>query len=168
MTNWRIRRLDGADVHIFRPLRLDALRLHPEAFAASYEDESEAPLDDLAARLLLPPVAMFGGFVGDALVGATGLHMPIRIKSRHKAVMFFVYVDPVHRRGGLGRALAETAVACARDAGLRVVQLTVTVGNDAARRLYLDLGFRAYGIDHRALLVNGVMYDDELMALDLD
>jgi len=164
----RIRRLDATDVHILRPVRLDALRLHPEAYSSSYEEESQTPPDDLARRLLLPPATMFGGFSGDTLVGIAGLRAETRVKTRYKAHLFSVYVDAAHRRSGLGRALAETAITHARDAGCRLVQLTVTVGNDAARQVYMGLGFRTYGIEPRALMVNGMFYDNEHMALDLD
>lgn len=164
----RIRRLDATDVRTLRPVRLDALRLHPEAYSNSYEEESQAPLDDLARRLLLPPATMFGGFAGDTLVGIAGLVVQTRLKTRHKAHLFSVYVDAAHRRSGLGRTLVETAISQARDAGVRLLQLTVTVGNDAARRVYVGLGFRSYGIEQRALLLNGVFYDNEHMALDLD
>ena len=82
--------------------------------------------------------------------------------------MFAVYVDAAHRGTGLARALVEAAIARARDARLSVVHLTVTLGNDAARRLYAELGFRTYGIERRGLCVDGVFHDEELMALDLD
>ena len=36
----RIRRLDGMDVHILRPVRLAALRLHPEAYGTAYRGRS--------------------------------------------------------------------------------------------------------------------------------
>ncbi|HUB10620.1 MAG TPA: GNAT family N-acetyltransferase [Acetobacteraceae bacterium] len=164
----RIRRLDRADVHILRPVRLAALRLHPEAYSTAYEEEVQVPLDDLARRFLVPPVTMFGGFVGHDLVGIIGLMQETRIKTRHKATVFSVYVDAAHRGGGLGFALVETAVAYARAAGVRMLYLTVTVGNDAARRVYERLGFRGIAVEPRALLVNGTFYDDEHMALDLD
>ncbi|HVC60445.1 MAG TPA: GNAT family N-acetyltransferase [Acetobacteraceae bacterium] len=164
----RIRRLGATDVDILRPVRLDALRLHPQAYGSSHEEESLVPRDDLARRLLLPPATMFGGFAGDTLAGITGLRVETRIKSRHKAHVFSVYVDAAHRRTGLGRALVETAIAHARDGGIRLLLLTVTVGNDAARQAYAGLGFRSYGIEQRALLVNGVFCDTEYMALELD
>jgi ribosomal protein S18 acetylase RimI-like enzyme len=164
----RVRRLDETDVHILRPVRLEALRLHPEAYGSSYDEESAAPLGDLARRLLLPPTVMFGGFAGDTLAGMTGLLMSTRIKSRHSGHLFSVYVDAAHRRTGLSRALVEAAIGHARTAGLVVLHLTVTVGNDPARRLYAGLGFQTYGIERRAFRVDGVFYDSDLMALDLD
>lgn len=167
-TPYRIRRLDVTDAHIFRPVRLAALLLHPEAYGAAYEEEIQVPLDDLARRLLLPPVTMFGGFVGHSLAGITGLLQETRIKTRHKANVFSVYVEAAHRGTGLGAALVETAMTHARGTGARVLHLTVTVGNNAARRVYARLGFRGIAIEPRALLVNGVFYDNEHMMLDLD
>ncbi|HUB45932.1 MAG TPA: GNAT family N-acetyltransferase [Acetobacteraceae bacterium] len=166
--NYRIRRLDGMDAHILRPVRLAALRLHPEAYGTAYEEEVQAPIDDLARRLLLPPATMFGGFVGHSLVGITGLVQEMRTKTRHKATVFSVYVDAAYRSGGLGGALVEAAITHARAAGVRMLHLTVTVGNDAARRLYERQGFRSIAIEPRALLVNGMFYDNEHMIADLD
>jgi len=168
ITHYRIRRLDGMDVHILRPVRLAALRLHPEAYGTAYEEEAQVPIDDLARRLLLPPVTMFGGFVGHSLVGIAGLLQEMRVRTRHKASVFSVYVDAAHRGGGVGGALVEAAITHARTAGVRVLHLTVTVGNDGARRVYGRLGFRSIAIEPRALLVNGTFYDNEHMIADLD
>jgi ribosomal protein S18 acetylase RimI-like enzyme len=169
MTGYQVRLLNRLDEPAFRRVRLDALRLHPAAFAASCEDEMRTTPDDLACRLLEPPSYMFGGFTeGGELVGTAALRLQAGAKSRHKGSVFAVYVDAAHRRTGLARALVEAAIARARDARLSVVHLTATLGNDAARRLYVALGFRTYGIECRGLHVDGVFHDEELMALDLD
>ena len=52
--------------------------------------------------------------------------------------------------------------------GLRQISLGVISGNDSARRLYISLGFRSYGLERRAIMVNGEYHDDELMQLFLD
>ncbi len=169
MTGYVIRLLTRADEPVFRRVRLDALRLHPTAFGASYEAEVRTTPAALGARLLEPPSYMFGGFAADGvLVGTTALRLQESAKQRHKGSVFAVYVDAAHRGTGLARALVEAAIARARDARLSVVHLTVTLGNDAARRLYAELGFRTYGIERRGLCVDGVFHDEELMALDLD
>lgn len=169
MTGYRIRLLDRSDEPAFRPVRLDALRLHPTAFGASYEENMQTTPDELARRLLEPPSFMFGGFseVGE-LVGTSGLRLETGVKSRHKGSVFAVYVDAAHRGTGLAGGLIEAVIAGARDARVSVLHLTVTLGNDAARTLYAALGFRSYGIERRGLCVDGVFYDEELMALDLD
>ena len=151
-TPWTIRQLTTADLPAFRPLRLDALRLHPRAYGASYQEEVNDTLDDYAARWPAPPGAMLGGFVADRLVGFAGLQVPARIKQRHKGFIYTVYVEQAFRGQGLARALVEAAIAVARDAGLRFVWLTVAVGNDGARRIYDRMGFRTFGIEPRALV----------------
>lgn len=165
--NYSIRRLDGGDFASFRALRLDALRLHPEAFGSSFEEElAEAP-DVLERRFLLPPSVTFGVFCDGALVGMAGLLRQTRIKTRHKGDVYGVYVDAAHRGGGLANALVAAVIAEARDAGLRVLHLTVTAGNDAARRTYEHLGFAHFATERRGLAIDDVFYDVEHMAMEL-
>jgi RimJ/RimL family protein N-acetyltransferase len=47
------------------------------------------------------------------------------------------------------------------------LQLSVTVGNAPAQRLYRRMGFSVYGVERRSLKVDGRFYDEELMAFDL-
>ena len=170
---WRIARLTSADAELYRSLRLHALRLHPAAFTSDFAEESQLGADTFAARMPQPPGVLFGAFVRDGqaaeqLVGGAGLTVQPRAKLRHKGVLVGVYVEAPHRRGGLARGLVEAVIAQARLAGLRVLQLRVTVGNAAARQLYAELGFQAYGVEPRALCVDGTFHDYELMALLLD
>ena len=169
MIGYYVRLLGRSDEPAFRRVRLDALRLYPEAFGVTYEEDAATTPDELACRLLGPPASMFGGFTAAGeLVGTTALMPQGRVKARHKGSLYAVYVDAAHRRSGLARALVETAIVQARSARLSVVQLTVTLGNEAARRLYAELGFRTYGIERRGLCVDGVFHDVEQMALDLE
>ncbi len=43
MKAFTVRRIDESDLEDFRRVRLEALRLHPDAFGASYEDWSQKP-----------------------------------------------------------------------------------------------------------------------------
>ena len=167
-TPWTIRALAAPDLPAFRPLRLDALRLHPRAYGSSYEEEVEYSLETMGARWPVAPGVMLGGFVGDQLVGFTGLRVEPAIKTRHKGFIYTVYVDQAFRGRGLATGLVEAAIATGRKAGLRFVTLTVALRNDDARRIYDRLGFRAFGIEPRGLLVDGEFVDEELMILDLD
>jgi ribosomal protein S18 acetylase RimI-like enzyme len=165
--SWTIRALGAPDLAAFRPLRLDALRLHPRAYGSSYEEEVTYTLDDYAARWPVAPGVMMGGFVADRLVGFAGLRVEPKIKERHKGFIYTVYVDRAFRGRGLAVGLVEAVIATARQAGLRFVCLTVAVGNDA-RRIYDRMGFRTFGIEPRGLLVDGDFVDEEMMVLDLD
>ncbi len=162
-----IRRLTQSDLAAYRAIRLDALRWHPEAFGSSYEEEVDYAPEEFA-RHLDPPGCMVGAMAGDRLIGIAGLYVPTRRKQKHKGTLVAVYVDAAHRRGGIARGLVEAIIGQARQQHLRLLELTVTVGNDVARQLYVQLGFRTYGIERRSLLVEGVLYDEELMALVLD
>ncbi len=165
---WTIRPLTAADLPAFRAVRLDALRLHPRAYAAAYEEEIADSLDDFAARWPVAPGVMLGGFLADRLVGITGLQVVPRVKERHKGFIYTVYVDRAVRGQGLAAGLVAAAIAAARRAGVRFVWLTVTLGNDDAQRLYERLGFRTFATQPRGLLVDGEFLDEALMLLDLD
>lgn len=159
---WVIRPLLPGDLPLLRPLRLEALRSHPEAFGSSFEEEQGSDLSHLIGER---PNLTLGGFVGQALVGSVGLLVSSRIKQRHVGHVVAVYVAPPWRRGGLARALTDRLIVAARSEGLVVLTLSVTVGNDAARRLYLNAGFVPYGIEPRGLMIGSDLLDSELMAL---
>ncbi|MFZ9737484.1 MAG: GNAT family N-acetyltransferase [Prochlorotrichaceae cyanobacterium] len=59
---------------------------------------------------------------------------------RHSHI-FLLYVDPEHRRQGLGRALMQTAETWAKKQGDRQITLQVFVNNAAALTLYKNLGY---------------------------
>jgi RimJ/RimL family protein N-acetyltransferase len=48
-----------------------------------------------------------------------------------------------------------------------VLQAMVGTANHRARRMYHRLGFVPYGIERNALRIDGIFYDEELLALDL-
>ena len=162
-----IRTLTAADATAYRTLRLQALRDHPEAFAASCEDEVARSLDMTARRLDGGPLnCVFGAFAGDDLVGTAGFVVPDRsAKSRHKGLLVGVHVAPAHRGRAIGRALVAAVIDHAR-AHVVLLQAGVGVDNAPALRLYESLGFRRYGLEDKALLVDGVFIDEALIVLD--
>ncbi|MCZ8043472.1 MAG: GNAT family N-acetyltransferase [Beijerinckiaceae bacterium] len=162
-----IRPLTAADATAYRKLRLQALRDHPEAFGASYEDEVARSLEVTAKRLDGGPLnCVFGAFAGDDLVGTAGFIVPDRsLKSCHKGLLVGVHVAPAHRGHGLGRALVTAVIDHAR-AHVVLLQAGVGVANTPALRLYESLGFRHYGREDKALRVDGVFIDEALIVLD--
>ena len=77
-----------------------------------------------------------------------------------------MYVQPGARNAGVGKKLAEAVIDYARQ-NVEILQLNVVSENEAARRLYVSLGFVEYGIERKALKQDGRYYDDILMAKDL-
>jgi len=167
-----VRLLGPEDFDLFWPVRLLALQESPDAFGASYE-ESKALTRDEAVRRLDPQDGSFvlGAFArekGDELIGTLGFFRNPGAKNRHRGVIWGVYVRSSARGKGIARALMVRALEqCRSLADLEDVILTVVIGNQAARRLYLSLGFETYGLDKRALKIGDRYLDEELMSLRL-
>ena len=138
---------------------LEAYEHHPEAFTSSLAERAAMPPSFWESRLTAaadPLELVVGGFRNETLAGAAGMQFESREKARHKATLFGMFVLPRFRRGGLGRSLVEAALAAARSRpGVRIVQLTVPEGNDAARGLYERFGFVAFGVEPYAVAVRG-------------
>ena len=161
--DFRIRRLRAGDAARYRALRLEGLRDSPEAFGSSFEEEAAMPPDWFAARLE-------AGFVlcGEAGQGSgiVGLRFEDGVKTRHKAGIHGMFVQPAARGSGLAAALLRHAIGHARGK-VEDVNLAVTANNLPALRLYERAGFRAYGAEPRALKIGGAYFDEVLMTLRL-
>jgi RimJ/RimL family protein N-acetyltransferase len=164
-----IRRLNPADVMVYRQIRLNALRVCPQAFGSAYAAEKKRPLKAFEERLLPQRfTGIFGAFVEGRLVGVVGLVRETRQKERHKANIYGMFVAAAHRRRGIGRALMERALDSARHIrGLRQIRIGVVSTNKPAVRLYESLGFRVYGEEKDALRVGGKFYDELFLAVRL-
>ena len=160
-----LRRLEARDAAAFRAFRLEGLSRHPEAFGA---DPKEEAAEDISAwRRRLGDNAVFGAFRENQLVATAGYYRESRMKMRHKAMLWGVYVAEAARGQGLGRAVVEAAIAQARQ---EVSQLltSVSVGNAPAERLYESLGFRTWGLQPRAFKADGRFVDEIELLLVFD
>ncbi|SAL17829.1 GNAT family N-acetyltransferase [Caballeronia humi] len=160
-----VRRLTTADATDYRDIRLEGLRLHPDGFGASYEDEKSEPLAWFETRIANH--AVFGGWLADGtLGGVAGLLVPIGAKLKHKGVLWGMYVRPAARGTGLAAALVEKVLDHARGV-VEEVQLVVAPDNEAAIRLYRAAGFEQFAREPRALKIDGVYHDSLLMTKPL-
>jgi len=165
-----IQRLEPAHAERYRALMLQAYAAHPDAFTSSADERAALPMAWWHERLSAPAGAerVFGALVDGALAGAAGLSFEPRAKARHKATLFGMYVAPAYRGTGAGRALVLGLLDHARGVpGLRQVLLTVTRGNAAAQALYEGCGFSVFGIEPRAVNIDGVFMDKVHMWCDL-
>ena len=164
-----IRRLRPDDAPALIALRREALEVDPLAFAASVEDDRALSLDFVRTALADDQEqAVFGYFHGDDLAGMVGVIRDLKVKFRHKATIWGMYVAARARSKGVGRALLEAAIAHARQwPGLDHVQLTVTETSLHARRLYETAGFRAWGREPRSVYWDGRFFDDHHLVLQL-
>lgn len=168
-----IRVLTRGDAEVFWPLRLRALREHPEAFGQSFDEQRDTPISTVVERFdtnwATPHSFLLGAFADDRLIGSIGCIHDQSLKVRHKAALWGMYVAPEARGSGVGMALLLGAVRLTRERwpGVEQIRLAVVTTNQAARRLYLSTGFVVYGLERRALRLGSQYLDEEFMALNL-
>lgn len=158
-TNIRLK--DGADCLIRSASAADAeevlelfLRTHEETdFLASYADEARPELE--AERRFLGEAEQNGreaqllAFVDGRAVGMAGIGAVGRGEKRCHRAQFGISVIRDCWGRGIGRALTEACVACAREAGYTQLELEVVADNEAALALYRSFGFEEYGRNMR-------------------
>lgn len=163
-----IRQLHHDDAEAYFALRLEALQINPEAFGSSYEEEKDYPLSRTQSRLSDPASYVYGAFVEKDLVGVVTLMRETKIKMSHRANIYAVYVTPKRRGKGVAKQLLKATIEKSRDLqGIEQVYLAVVAENTAAKKVYRAFGFETYGIDRKAIKINGKYYDEELMVLYL-
>ena len=168
-----IRELSEDDALKYRTLRLRALKEHPTAFVSSYEEQKDWPLETFAQRIRrsFDSVDSFnlGCFVDEDLVGTVGFFREEGPKRMHIGKIVGMHVAAEHQGYGYGRSLLAEALGRARQmAGLAVIQLAAESTNEPAKTLYTSFGFETYGVEKRAIFVDGKYFDEELMALKFD
>jgi ribosomal protein S18 acetylase RimI-like enzyme len=163
-----IRTLKPKNAEAYRNIRLKALKDHPEAFSASFEEENEFPVEIFENRLIEGVTFTFGAFKDEQLIGVVTLVLEQKNKLNHRANIVGMYVDSEKRRSGIGKRLMVEAIGMAKNMEtIEQIYLTVTSNNAPAKKLYQTLGFETYGIDKRALKLGNSYFDDELMVLNL-
>ncbi|MEY2689740.1 MAG: hypothetical protein RL375_3939 [Pseudomonadota bacterium] len=133
---------------------LQAYELDADAYTTTAQERAFAPDSWWLGRLSDPQgrSQAFGAFQDDRLVGTVAIEFETRVKVRHKAHLVGMYVAPTGRGLGTGQALLQAAITHARArAGVKLVHLTVTDGNEAAIALYTRAGFRRFGLEPMAI-----------------
>jgi RimJ/RimL family protein N-acetyltransferase len=159
-----IRQLTPEDAALYRSIRLEGLKESPEAFGSTFDVEFTKPLAWFFDRLSSSVV--FGAIGAKKMLGVAGFAVRDGEKEAHKGLLWGMYVRPEARGAGVARRLVEAVIAYARP-HVELIQLSVVVGNEQARRLYARLGFVEYGIEKNSLKYCGRYYDEILMAKEL-
>jgi ribosomal protein S18 acetylase RimI-like enzyme len=167
-----IRVLLPADASAYWQLRLFALQESPEAFATSYEEaiRREHAVEEVAKNLSQSENGFTVGAFDQKndLVGIVTFYRERSLKLRHKGYLVGMYVSPHVRRTGIGRQLIAEVIKKAREMpGLEQIHLSVVTTNKAARKLYVSLGFKTFGVEPRALKYGDQYWDEEHMVLRL-
>lgn len=155
------------DAPAYRDLRLEGLRLHPEAFGADYASSAAQPPEHWEERVRQGALGDKGvtyvAEVEGSLVGMMTLVRFPEAKVRHSGSIVGVYITAAWRGCGVADALMEACLAHGRALGMRVVRLGVATSNTPAIGLYLRHGFAVYGVERESILVDGKIVDELLM-----
>jgi RimJ/RimL family protein N-acetyltransferase len=159
-----IRLLTEHDAEEFVRLRLAAVTREPYASGRTPDNALPWPSERVASRLRAVPEGNFlvGAFEGRQLVGQVGFVRHEGRKERHKGNIWGMYVTGAARGKGAAQAMLTQLLDRARGyPGLEQVTLSVSVPQEAARRLYSVLGFEVYGYEQHALKVGETSVDEE-------
>lgn len=168
MAEANIRLLTAYDADAYWRLRLEALEKEAQSFGEAAEEHRQTTVESAAERLASKPDESFvlGAFLDGEMVGMAGFYRYQIVKARHRGRIWGVYVRESCRGQGIGRALLKTLLARIKSyQGLEQVSLTVVCGQEAAKNLYLSLGFVVYGVEPCGLKVGDRYFDDEHMVL---
>ena len=119
----------------------DYLLSYPDESTLTAEQEAQFLKEKSESENEIQLLAVIDGIVvASAGVGCVGK----KDKVKHRAT-FGISVDKAYWGLGIGRALLEACIECARDAGFVQMELEVVAENKKALALYESVGFEEYG-----------------------
>ncbi|MFT5495271.1 MAG: ribosomal protein S18 acetylase RimI-like enzyme [Kiritimatiellia bacterium] len=169
-----LRCLQPRHARVYRTLRHLALGEAAPAFGSSLEEELEKSyrqyLNDLTQYRRSTSDFLLGLFQesDDQLIGCIGFYRQKKLKTRHKGLIWGMYVHRDFRRKGLARwMLNDTLQRIRQLEGLEMVHLCVANQNTAAMQLYKDAGFKTFGSEPKAFKLEDVYYNIQHMYLEV-
>lgn len=122
-------------------------------FLLSYPDENGFSVDEeadfLANKESSSVEIEICAIINDKIAGMAGISaVGTREKIKHRAEMG-INIEKEFWGRGIGRALTEACIVCAKEAGYKQLELEVVAENSNAIALYESLGFEEYGRNPR-------------------
>lgn len=158
----QIRQLGINDALLWKKYRLEALKLHPENYLSSYEEEILLTDEDWKKRITQHEI--FGLFKGVQLVATVCFSVMERYKNKHKGEIWGVYTLASERGQGYSICLMQHVLRHAQKK-VKLCLLTCTTTNVVAFHIYQKLGFKVYGIEPKSIQVGKDFFDENLMIL---
>ena len=166
MSDITIRPITETDLEAYREMRLEALRLYPQAFGSDYQESAERGMDTWVSRIRMTTEGKQRMLVAEhegELIGMIVVAPFEGVKMKHAAGLYSVYVRPGWHGRGVSDRLMEEGIRWASEQGIRLLKLGVATNNVPAIRCYQRAGFVVYGIDPEVIQVDGRLIDEFLM-----
>ena len=128
------------DIYNLTHAQTDYLLSYPDESTMTAEQEAQFLKEKSESENEIEVLAVIDGtVVGTAGVSCVGK----KDKVKHRAE-FGISVDKAYWGLGIGRALLEACIECARNAGFLQMELEVVADNKKALALYESIGFEEY------------------------
>jgi GNAT superfamily N-acetyltransferase len=167
MSDYEVRLLGPDDATAYFAMRLRCMHDAAAQFRSAPEDVEREGLAHWQSRLASDDERIVGVFDGDTLIGIGGITRDWRVKLRHKALLFGMFVAPEATGRGIGFAIVEALIGEARGF-VSSLHLTLMADNDRARALYERAGFAVYGCEPQSVMQPGGPGDELLMWRAID
>lgn len=153
-------RLSESRWNEFRQFRIESLKIEPEAFGSSAEEEESYEPEIWKERIHNVIFAT----QTDRIVGMLSCVIRNRVKTRHIADIFGVFVLPAFRRRGIANRLLSEAISYIEEhPEVTKIQLTVNSDQLPAVGLYSKNGFMPVGQLKAELKIGNMFYDETIM-----
>ena len=102
--------------------------------------------------------------LNDKPVGMIGYYFEDKIKTKHVANIYGIYVTRAHRNQGIGSKLIASAISAIKgNKDILKIKLTVNPEQKFALKLYRKHGFSDVGTFRNELCINSRFYDELIM-----
>jgi len=154
----------------YRDLRLEALKLEPQAFGSSYEDQkndSQAAWEFRLNRYIEGNGNwMLFAAKDKKIIGMMGAFQAQDDIKNNTAQIIAVYVKKKHRGKGISKTLFSSLLKLLNQSNIKKVKLSVNIDQVAAVSLYKKFGFKITN-QERNKLGDRLFHDEYVMELDL-
>ena len=156
----KIKKLNKNRWKDYRDLRLEALKKELIAFGSSYNEEKNLSEEEWKKKIKNVLFALSK----DKLIGMIVCIRENKIKTKHIANIFGVYITREYRGQEVGKKLIDSAIARIRKSkDVLKIKLTVNPKQKAALKLYQNCGFKIVGKMKKELYIGGRFYDGLMM-----